>query len=63
MFRIILPEKRGYKKVFTIIACKQNGICTACKELISFGQIVISNSNKNTKYYHEGCARKVMIIP
>jgi hypothetical protein len=24
--------------------------------------VIISNSNKNTKYYHEGCARKVMII-
>ena len=62
MFRVILPEKKSYKKVFTIIRCKQSGLCLMCKQLIGFGQVIISNSNKNTKYYHEGCARKVMII-
>lgn len=62
MFRVILPEKKSYKKVFTIICCKQGGLCLTCKQLIGFGQVIISNSNKNTKYYHEGCARKVLII-
>lgn len=63
MFRVILPEKRGYKNVFTIVTYKQGGVCVTCNELFVFGQTIISNSNKNTKYYHENCARKVAIIP
>lgn len=62
MFRIISPYERTYKKVFTIVEWKQKGLCLKCKQLIDFGQVIISNSNKNTKYYHEDCAKLVMII-
>lgn len=62
MPKLILPAEKSYKKVFTINSYKQDGLCLKCKQLISFGQAIVSNSNKNTKYYHEACARQVMII-
>lgn len=59
---VILPERRSYKKVFTINTIKQNGLCLFCKKMIDFGEVIVSNSNRNTKYYYEGCARKIMIL-
>lgn len=63
MVKVILPEKRSYKKTFTINSWKQNGLCLLCRRGISFGEVIVSNSNKNTKYYHEGCAKRVAILP
>lgn len=63
MVKVIVPEKRSYKKTFTINSWKQDGLCLLCRRLISFGEVIVSNSNKNTKYYHEGCAKKVAILP
>jgi hypothetical protein len=63
MAKLILPAEKSYKKVFTINSCKQGGLCLKCRQLINFGQIIVSNGRKNTKYYHESCARQWIIIP
>lgn len=62
MFKIILPGKKAYKSIFTIIQCRQQGLCFLCKLKITFGEVVVSNANKKSKYYHEDCARRVRIV-
>lgn len=55
-------DKKSYKKVFTIKSIKQDGLCLFCKRMIEFGEIIVSNHSRNSTYYHENCARQVMII-
>lgn len=62
MAKLIQPDRRSYKKVFTISSVKQDGLCLFCKRVIEFGDRIVSNSNRNSKYYHEDCARKIMIL-
>ena len=61
-FRIIVPGKASYKSIFNIIQCRQQGLCFLCKLKIAFGEVVVSNANKTSKYYHESCARRVRIV-
>jgi hypothetical protein len=59
----IVPHSRAYNKAFSINLYKYKGACQKCRQTINFGDIIISkSSSKNTKYYHEKCARKVMIL-
>lgn len=62
MARVIAPETAGYKRVFYINFYKQKGACLLCRQKINFGDVIVSHSHKNAKYYHEECARKVMIL-
>ena len=62
MAKLIQPDKKSCKKVFTIKSIKQDGLCLFCKRMIEFDEIIVSNSSRNSKYYHENCARQVMII-
>lgn len=62
MTRVIMPETPVYKRVFFINSYKQKGSCLLCRKVINFGETIVSHSNKNTKYYHESCARKVMLL-
>lgn len=62
MARRILPGRGSYKAVFEILRFKQRGSCLICKCMIKYGQVIVSNGKKNSKYYHEDCARKVLII-
>lgn len=62
MARTIVPKSRGYRKAFSINYYKYKGTCQQCRKIINFGDVLVSNSAKKTKYYHEICARKVMIL-
>ncbi len=62
MTRTIVPESRGYKNAFSINFYKYKGICQLCRNIINFGDILVSNNARNTKYYHEICARKVRLV-
>lgn len=62
MTQVIVPETRGYTRVFSINIYKQKGACFLCRNIINLGEVIVSNSYTNTKYYHESCARKVMIL-
>jgi len=59
---VMEPETRQYARSYQLIAIKQRGMCWFCRQIVKFGDIFVSHGSKKTKYYHEGCARKVMLI-
>ncbi|MEO9364318.1 MAG: hypothetical protein ABI348_10500 [Nitrososphaera sp.] len=61
MAKLILPDTKMYKNCLANSLIKQKGLCLHCKQTINPGDKIVSNGKK-TKYYHESCARKVMIL-
>lgn len=59
--KLILPDAKMYKNCLANSLMKQKGLCLQCKRTINLGDRIVSNGKK-TKYYHESCARKVMIL-
>jgi hypothetical protein len=61
MARMILSDKRSYRKIFNENTLKQKGLCLHCGKMIGFGEKIVSNGKKS-KYYHEACAKKLLIL-
>jgi hypothetical protein len=60
--RVLQPETKEYRRSFDLITVRQKGVCWFCRQLVRFGDIFVSHGNKKTKYYHEGCARRVRLL-
>lgn len=59
---IFLPFSRAYTRAFEYNKFRQDGLCRLCKNTIHYGEAIISKGDRKTKYYHEACAKKMMII-
>ena len=59
---VIEPEARQYKRSFDMIFLKQKGLCWFCRQIVKFGDVFVSHGSKSTKYYHEGCAKRVRLL-
>jgi len=56
------PETTEYKRSFQLIIIRQKGVCWFCRHLVKFGEVLVSHGNRKRKYYHEGCARRALLI-
>lgn len=61
MPRIIMPDTKMYSNCLANSEVKQGGLCFHCKRMIITGENIVSNG-KNAKYYHESCAKKLLIL-
>jgi hypothetical protein len=59
---VLQPETREYRRTFQLFAIRQEGLCWFCRQMVKFGEVFVSHGNKKTKYYHEGCARRALLI-
>ena len=59
---VFSPEAKRYRSAFERFALRQDGLCWFCHQLVICGEVFVSHQNKKTKYYHEGCARKTMLL-
>lgn len=59
---IIEPEARKYARSFQLITIKQYGACWFCRELVRFGDVFVSHGSRSTRYYHEVCARRAVLL-
>jgi hypothetical protein len=59
---VLEPETKEYRRSFQLFAIRQKGLCWFCRQMVKFGEVFVSHQNKKTKYYHEGCARRALLI-
>ena len=62
MATVFYPSTRVYARTFEYNRFRQKGLCRLCKTAINFGETIIGTGDRKRKYYHEACAKKVMII-
>jgi hypothetical protein len=59
---VIEPRAKEYTRSFQLIAIKQKGACWFCRQMVRFGEVFVSHGSRSTRYYHEGCARRAMLL-